>query len=142
MKNKKLLVAVLVLIVVIGALFGLYVATRPDTAAGAKTITVTVVHGDGSSKEFTYKTDEEYLGSVLMAEGLVVGEMGPYGLMISAVDGEEVDILNTRVGDLQNGFDHRNQSLAVGQLGIDIVFGNDLAVVQAHRCWRRRRINR
>ena len=89
MKNKKLLVAVLVLIVVIGALFGLYVATRPDTAAGAKTITVTVVHGDGSSKEFTYKTDEEYLGSVLMAEGLVVGEMGPHGLMISAVDGEE-----------------------------------------------------
>ena len=89
MKNKKLLVVVLALIVVMGAMFGLYMATRPETAAGAKTITVTVVHGDGSSKNFTYNTDEEYLGAVLMAEGLVEGEMGPYGLMISAVDGEE-----------------------------------------------------
>ena len=89
MKNKKLIVIALALVVVIGALLGLYVATRPETAAGAKTITVTVVHGDGTSKDFTYHTDEEYLGPVLMAEGLVVGEMGPYGLMISAVDGEE-----------------------------------------------------
>ena len=89
MKNKKLIVIALALVVVVGALLGLYVATRPETAAGAKTITVTVVHGDGSSKDFTYKTDEEYLGPVLMTEGLVVGEMGPYGLMISAVDGEE-----------------------------------------------------
>ena len=89
MKNKKLLVAVLVLIVVIGALFGLYTATRPETAEGAKTVTVTVVHADGSSKDFIYHTDEEYLGPVLMEEGLVVGEVGPYGLMISAVDGEE-----------------------------------------------------
>ena len=89
MKNKKLIVIALALVVVIGALLGLYVATRPETAAGAKTITVTVVHGDGTAKNFTYHTDEEYLGPVLMAEGLVVGEMGPYGLMISAVDGEE-----------------------------------------------------
>ena len=37
----------------------------------------------------TYHTDEEFLGAVLTAEGLVEGEMGPYGLMISAVDGEE-----------------------------------------------------
>ena len=89
MKNKKLIVIALALVVVIGALLGLYVATRPETAAGAKTITVTVVHGDGTAKNFTYHTDEEYLGPVLMEEGLVVGEMGPYGLMISAVDGEE-----------------------------------------------------
>ena len=89
MKNKKLIVIALALVVVVGALLGLYVATRPETAAGAKTITVTVVHGDGDCKDFTYKTDEEYLGPVLMTEGLVVGEMGPYGLMISAVDGEE-----------------------------------------------------
>ena len=89
MKNKKLIVIALALVVVVGALLGVYMATRPETAAGAKTITVTVVHGDGTAKDFTYNTDEEYLGPVLMAEGLVVGEMGPYGLMISAVDGEE-----------------------------------------------------
>ena len=89
MKNKKLIVIALALVVVVGALLGVYMATRPETAAGSKTITVTVVHADGSSKDFTYHTDEEYLGSVLTAEGLVVGEMGPYGLMISSVDGEE-----------------------------------------------------
>lgn len=89
MKNKKLIVIALALVVLVGALLGVYMATRPETAEGAKTFTVTVVHGDGSSKEFTYNTDEEYLGPVLLAEGLVEGEMGPYGLMISAVDGEE-----------------------------------------------------
>ena len=89
MKNKKLIVLVLALVVLVGALLGVYLATRPETAAGTKTITVTVVHGDGASKDFTYNTDEEFLGAVLLAEGLVEGEMGPYGLMISAVDGEE-----------------------------------------------------
>ena len=89
MKNKKLILIALALVVVVGAMLGVYMATRPDTAAGAKTITVTVVHSDGTSKDFTYHTDEEYLGPVIQAEGLVVGEMGPYGLMISAVDGEE-----------------------------------------------------
>ena len=89
MKNKKLIVIALALVVLVGAMLGVYMATRPETAAGAKIVTVTVVHADGSAKDFTYHTDEEYLGPVLLAEGLVVGEMGPYGLMISAVDGEE-----------------------------------------------------
>ena len=89
MKNKKLIVIALALVVLVGAMMGVYMATRPETAAGAKTVTVTVVHADGSAKDFTCHTDEEYLGPVLLAEGLVVGEMGPYGLMISAVDGEE-----------------------------------------------------
>ena len=47
-----------------------------------------VVHGDGGSKTFEYRTDEEYLGAVLLAEGLLVGEDGPYGLYILEVDGE------------------------------------------------------
>lgn len=89
MKNKKLILIALALVVLVGALLGVYMATRPETAVGSKEITVTVVHGDGSNKVFTYHTDEEYLGAVIMAEGLVEGEMGPYGLMISAVDGEE-----------------------------------------------------
>ena len=89
MKNKKLIVIALALVVLVGAMLGVYMATRPETAAGTKIVTVTVVHADGSAKDFTYHTDEEYLGPVLLAEGLVVGEMGPYGLMISAVDGEE-----------------------------------------------------
>ena len=89
MKNKKLVLAVAALVLVVGLLAGLYLATRPQTSQGAKTFTVTVVHGDGSSKDFTYHTDEEYVGAVLQAEGLIEGEMGDFGLYIHAVDGEQ-----------------------------------------------------
>ena len=88
MKNKKLLIAVVALVLVVVAMVGLWMGSREETVQGGKTITVTVVHGDGSSKDFTYNTAAEYLGEVILAEGLVVGEEGPYGLMINTVDGE------------------------------------------------------
>lgn len=89
MKNKKMLIAVGALVLVIAILGGVFFATRPETQVGGKEIAVTVVHGDGTSKDFTYKTDAEYLGEVILSEGLVEGEEGPYGLMIHAVDGEK-----------------------------------------------------
>lgn len=88
MHNKKMLLAIFALFLVVGMMFGLYTATRPETVAGKKTITVTVVHADGSSKDFVYHTNEEYLGPVLLAEKLAVGEVNQYGLMIDTVDGE------------------------------------------------------
>ena len=91
MKNKKLLLGVIALVVAAGVLLGVYFATRPATSEGEKTITVAVTHKDGTQKEFTYETTEEHLGAVLLAEGLVEGETGEYGLMISAVDGEVAD---------------------------------------------------
>ena len=91
MKNKKLIVIAVGLLVCIAVVLGIWMANRPETAAGSKEITVTVVHKDGTSKDFVYNTDEEYLGPVLLAEELVVGENGPYGLTISAVDGETAD---------------------------------------------------
>ena len=56
---------------------------------GKASITVTVVHKDGSSKDFTYETDEEFLGPLLQKEGLIEGNDGPYGLEITKVDGEQ-----------------------------------------------------
>lgn len=91
MKNKKLVLIAVAVVAVIAILLGIYMVSRPETAAGAKEITVTVVHKDGTSKDFVYNTDEEYLGPVLLTEGLVEGEEGPYGLSISAVDGETAD---------------------------------------------------
>lgn len=91
MKNKKLVLIAVAVVAVIAILLGVYMVSRPETAAGAKEVTITVVHKDGTSKDFVYNTDEEYLGPVLLAEGLVVGEEGPYGLVISAVDGETAD---------------------------------------------------
>jgi len=89
MKNKKLILAIVALAAVIAIFLGIYLGTRPDTVQGAKTITVTVVHADGSSKSFEYHTDEEYLGPVILAEGLATGNEGPYGLEIKSVDGEQ-----------------------------------------------------
>lgn len=89
MKNKKIIIAVIALVAVIGIMVGIWFATRPKTQEGSKAISVTVVHADGSSKDFTYQTDEEYLGAVLTAEGLISGFEGEYGLVIEVVDEEE-----------------------------------------------------
>lgn len=63
-------------------------AARPTAWTGEKRITVEVVHGDGSTAEFTYDTDEEYLGAVLLSEGLISGTQSSYGLYVERVDGE------------------------------------------------------
>lgn len=89
--NKKVLLAVIALVVVAAVMVGVYFATRPEPVDGSKSITVTVVHKDGTSKDFTYHTDEQYLGPVILNEGLVEGSMGDYGLYITAVDGETAD---------------------------------------------------
>lgn len=91
MKNKKLILGLVALVAVAAILLGVYVATRPETVEGAKTITVTVVHKDGSEKEFICHTDEEYLGAVLVSEGIVVGEQGDFGLYFNTADGETAD---------------------------------------------------
>ena len=83
--------AVLALALLVTGMVALYVKFRPQATEGDKHFTVTVVHKDGTEKEFTYDTDEEYLGTVLQTAGLIEGEEGPYGLMISAVDGEIAD---------------------------------------------------
>lgn len=89
MKNKKLILSIVAVVVVAVLALGLYFATRPTTSKGAKAFTVEVVHADGSSKEFKYNTDEEFLGAVLVSEGLVSGTDSEWGLMIDTVDGEK-----------------------------------------------------
>lgn len=91
MKDKKVLISVLALILVVAVFAGIWLATRPETAAGRKNITVTVVHGDGTAKDFHCNTDGEYLGPVLTATGIAEGTEGPYGLEIHTVDGETAD---------------------------------------------------
>ena len=100
---KKLIAIVLCLVMVLGLAacageqapdatdsIGTAGSTEGSTAeTGAlKKINVTVVHSDGSQKEFTYETDEEFVGPVLVAAGLIKGNDGPYGLEITEVDGE------------------------------------------------------
>ena len=72
MKNQKARIGVLILLAAAALLAAVYYFARPQPVAGAKTVTVEVIHGDGSISE--------ELG--------VEGENGPYGLYIQTVDGE------------------------------------------------------
>ena len=89
--KKKLLIGcgALVLACLLDAV--LYIQTRPETAEGAKTIDVVVVHGDGTEAAFQYQTDAEYLGEVLVENELAEGTESAYGLFITTVDGETAD---------------------------------------------------
>ena len=91
MKNKKVWLGLTALVLVAALMVGVYLGTRPEVEGGVKEFTVLVIHKDGEEKSFFYETDAEYLGAVLLEDGLVQGEEGPYGLMISAVDGETAD---------------------------------------------------
>lgn len=91
MKNKKMVVSAVALIAAAVLMLGLWFTTRQQAVEGAKAISVTVVHKDGSQKDFHYHTDAEYLGDVLLEEKLAEGEVSTYGLMISSVDGETAD---------------------------------------------------
>ena len=76
--------------------------------AEAAEITVKVIHGDGSEKEFPISTTAENLGAALVEEGLVEGEESSYGLFITTVDGETADDSNqewwclTKGGEMWN----------------------------------------
>ena len=91
MRGKKAWLPAAALVVVALLLLGLWYGNRPQGQAGDKTITVEVVHADESSREFTYQTSEEFLGPVLLQEGLAQGEESTYGLFITTVDGETAE---------------------------------------------------
>lgn len=73
------------------ALGAVWMAARPAAVSGEKHITVEVVHRDGSQAEFSYDTEEEYLGTALVNEGLISGSESAYGLYVETVDGETAD---------------------------------------------------
>ena len=92
MSKKKSVVAGLVLAVMVLAALLCWKSFAPQAVEGDKTITVEVVHGDGSTKEFTINTDNETLrGALEEEEGLIAGEESEYGLFVTAVDGETAD---------------------------------------------------
>lgn len=88
MKKRVVALTLALALVVALALTG----CRAGGAGGdLKTVTVTVVHGDGTVREFALETQESYLGPALTEEGVAEGENGPYGLFLTTVDGETAD---------------------------------------------------
>lgn len=91
MKKSKIILGVVALVVVVAVLLGVYFATRPDPVQGAKALTITVVHGDGSEKVFDVHTDAEYLDAALLENEIVEDNQTEWGLYILTADGETAD---------------------------------------------------
>ena len=58
-----------------------------DDAKVQKSFVFKVVDLDGSEKSFDIKTDASTVGEALLAEKLISGTMGDYGLMVDTVNG-------------------------------------------------------
>ena len=92
MNNKKLIAAVVALVLVIAALVGVYLATRPEAVEGQKNVTVVIVYEDGTEKKLDYATDCQYLSELLLEKELVTGYASQeYGFTIESVDGITLD---------------------------------------------------
>jgi len=93
MNNKKLIVIIVaVLALVIGAMAGIYAATRPEAVAGEKNVTVVIVYEDGTEKKLEYATTCESLADLLLEKELVTGYASEeYGFTIESVDGITLD---------------------------------------------------
>ena len=92
-KNKKIIYGVLDLVVAVEVLELLYINLRPQPkdAGGNKTITLTVVYADASTKDFTIKTNEDYLRGALEQDNLIAGDESEWGLYVKTVDGVTAD---------------------------------------------------
>ena len=112
MNNKKLILAAIALVAVVAILVGVYLIAKPaPVAAGAKAITVTVVHSDGTEKVFNYNTDAEKLGAYLEEQGLIESQGADAG-MFHTVDGEKADWgINKSYWALYEGDTYANQGI-------------------------------
>ena len=94
MNNKKLLGGVAALVLICAVFFGIWSATRPEVQQGAKALTVEVIHKNGETKTFDFRTDAEYLADALLEQKIVADDRSAYGLYILTADGETADEAN------------------------------------------------
>lgn len=95
MKNvmqSKTLLSVLSLMLIVAMAFSFSACgndSNNDTgdAKVEKTFVFKVVDLDGSEKSFDIKTEAKTVGEALLAEKLISGEVGDYGLMVDTVNG-------------------------------------------------------
>ncbi|MBP3657508.1 MAG: DUF4430 domain-containing protein [Clostridia bacterium] len=82
-----------VLVLLASGLALVYVNFREQPTAGSKNITIEVTDNNAKTVSYSLKTDAEFLLQAMEeAEGLTFeGEEGPYGMMISTVNGVTAD---------------------------------------------------
>ena len=62
-----------------------------ETPAAKKSFTFIVVDKDGNETSFNLSSDKKTVGEALLAEGLIEGENGAYGLYVKKVNGIVAD---------------------------------------------------
>ena len=88
---RNIIIAAVVLLALIVGVWLIYNANKPAAQEGGKQLVVTVVHGDGTSKDFSLATDAETLRTALEEKDLIAGTESEYGLYVLTVDGETAD---------------------------------------------------
>lgn len=91
MTKKKTIIA-LAVVLALALITGLcYARFAPKGSEGAKEITVSVTHGDGSTKTFPIETDSKNLRGALEEQALISGDDSGETLFVLQVDGEMAD---------------------------------------------------
>ena len=93
MKHSSIrkLLALLGCIVLIAALALTFCGCGRNGKAGTKAFQVVVTDLNGQETTFHYTSDKESVGEALLAEGLIQGEQGDYGLYVKTVNGLTLD---------------------------------------------------
>ena len=91
MKNKKGLIGIIAVVAVVAVMAVCYTMFAPKASQGSKNITIEVINSAQESTVYEVSTDAEFLADAFKdAKGLeVTSEEGAYGIMITAVNGEE-----------------------------------------------------
>ena len=93
MKHSSIrkLLALLGCIVLIAALALTFCGCGRNGKAETKAFQVVVTDLNGQETTFHYTSDKESVGQALLAEGLIQGEQGDYGLYVKTVNGLTLD---------------------------------------------------
>lgn len=91
MKKRGLIIGLsVVLVLIIGIFAAVLICHKPETADGAKEISVTVVFKDKTQKVYDIDTDAEFLSGALLEEELITKEEAESGFL-TVVAGERAD---------------------------------------------------
>ena len=93
MKNKKTLLGLGALVIIIAAFALIYGKFSEKPVEGSKAVTIEVINSEEKSTMYELQTDAQFLEQVMKeAEGLEFeAEYGPYGLAVNSVNGEVAD---------------------------------------------------
>ena len=92
-KNLKRILAAAAFVLLAAAMAFVYARFGAKPVSGSKEVTITVVNSQQKETVYSLHTDAEFLlGAMQEAEGLSFsGSEGPYGMMISEINGETAD---------------------------------------------------